>query len=459
MKKISYKLGLMLISIFIVLLVLIGHVFDSIYINNYVDHIEDELYHRAHSHANVLAEYFNQQTLHHVAMMEKEVESDVFVIDSKGKVLISSESIKANQKKYLNPIKTTRAIKKLEEANWRSCPYIVTKAPIIKSNKILGTVVMFSPTASIQEQVDDIHWAIIIFGISAVIISSFIILLFSKQITQPLIKIKKMSQEIAKGNYQVQLPVKGKDEITDLTIAINSMSAELLRYETSRNEFLSNISHELKTPLMYIKGYADLLIQDRIHDPEERKNYLKIISEETQRVQHLVKDLFDLTKFREGKITLNLENVNLVAFLREIVNRTQYEMEKKGIICQFKSNLDGIDCMIDPKRMEQVIMNLLENAKIYTAENGRIFVRLFKKGSVLTIEIEDNGIGIPESELPLIWKRFYRVEKSRSRNYGGTGLGLPIAKEIVELHDWQIAVTSVEGKGSVFRLQYHYPSN
>ena len=445
----------MLISLFIILMVTIGHVFDTIYVHFYVEHIEDELYFRGLSHANVLAEYLDQQTLHHVAMMEEGVETAVVVVNSKGNILISSNCVVADQKKYLQPITTIHLTKKFEESDWKTHPYIVTKSPIIKNDEILGTVIMFSPTTPIQQEVNEIHLAVTIFAMSAIMISSFIILLFSKQITQPLIRIKRMSQQVAKGNYCVQLPVKGNDEITDLTNAINSMASELLRYETTRNEFLSNISHELKTPLMYIKGYADLLLQDRIRNPEERNNYLTIISEETLRVQHLVKDLMDLTKYREGKIFLNKKKINIVTFIKEIVYRTQYEMEKKRITCQFNSNLQEVSSMIDPERMEQVLMNLLENAKTYTAENGEISVRVYEGGTSIIIEIEDNGIGIPEDELPRIWERFYRVEKSRSRNYGGTGLGLPIAKEIIELHGGHIDLSSVENQGTIFRI--HLP--
>jgi len=445
----------MLISLFIILMVTIGHVFDTIYVHFYVEHIEDELYFRGLSHANVLAEYLDQQTLHHVAMMEEGVETAVVVVNSKGNILISSNCVVADQKKYLQPITTIHLTKKFEESDWKTHPYIVTKSPIIKNDEILGTVIMFSPTTPIQQEVNEIHLAVTIFAMSAIMISSFIILLFSKQITQPLIRIKRMSQQVAKGNYCVQLPVKGNDEITDLTNAINSMASELLRYETTRNEFLSNISHELKTPLMYIKGYADLLLQDRIRNPEERNNYLTIISEETLRVQHLVKDLMDLTKYREGKIFLNKKKINIVTFIKKIVYRTQYEMEKKRITCQFNSNLQEVSSMIDPERMEQVLMNLLENAKTYTAENGEISVRVYEGGTSIIIEIEDNGIGIPEDELPRIWERFYRVEKSRSRNYGGTGLGLPIAKEIIELHGGHIDLSSVENQGTIFRI--HLP--
>ncbi|MDP4154275.1 MAG: ATP-binding protein [Bacillota bacterium] len=455
MRKISYKLGLMQISLFIILMVTIGHVFDTIYVHFYVDHIENELYFRGLSHANVLAEYFNQQTLHHVAMMEGGVETAVVVVNAKGNVLISSNCVIADQKKYLKPITAIHSTKKFEETDWKTHPYIVTKSPIIKKDEIVGTVIMFSSTIPIRQEVNEIHLAITIFAISAIMISSFIILLFSKQITQPLIKIRKVSQQIAKGNYCVQLPLKGNDEITDLTTAINSMASELHRYETSRNEFLSNISHELKTPLMYIKGYADLLIQDRIRDPEERINYLTIISEETLRVQHLVKDLFDLTKYRDGKILLTKKKINMVTFINEIVYRAQYEMERKGITCQFNSNIDEISGMIDPERLEQVLMNLLENARVYTAENGEITVSVCEGSTSITIKIEDNGIGIPEEELSRIWERFYRVEKSRSRNYGGTGLGLPIAKEIIELHGGHIEVSSVENQGTVFSI--HLP--
>lgn len=314
---------------------------------------------------------------------------------------------------------------------------------------------MFSPTSPIRKEIQKIHWAVVALGFSAILISSLVIWIFSKQVTQPLIKIKQMTEQIAKGNYQVQLPVKGKDEITDLTLAINSMSKELHRYDTSRNKFLSNISHELKTPLMYIKGYADLLNQERISDPQEINDVTKIISDEITRVNHLVKDLFDLARYRDGHIELKMREINVVPYLKEIVDMMRGQIEKKNIKIEYIHESNEILALFDPERLEQVLINLLDNARTYTKENGIIKVIVSSNEKRVIIHVQDNGIGIPVDEIDYIWERFYRVEKSRSRNYGGTGLGLAISKEIIELHGGTITVESQEGKGSAFII--HLP--
>lgn len=455
MRKISHKLGLILIFLFIVLMATIGHVFDGLYVNFYVDHIKNDLFYRGQSHANVLGEHFDRQTLQHVAIMEREVETTVVVLDKNGHVLITSNPISHTQKHYLTAaVQNDQSTGNFIEENWHKNPYIVTRSPIISNHQLKGTVIMFSPTAPIRSEIGKIHWTVFFLGISTIVISSFIILLFSKQITQPLIRIQRMTEQIAKGNYHVQLPIKGKDEITDLTIAINSMSKELLRYDTSRNEFLSNISHELRTPLMYIKGYADLLKQQRIQEPADIKKYTEIISDEILRLQHLVKDLFDLARYRDGNITLKKRNIDLVNFLKEIVDMARFQIESKQITLNFNSNEEELEMMIDPERFEQVMINLLENARTYTSENGHISVKLSKTNGI-TIEVQDDGIGIPKEEITYIWERFYRVEKSRSRNFGGSGLGLAITKEIVELHGGTMEVKSVEGEGTIFYI--HLP--
>ncbi|KAI7249086.1 hypothetical protein KC345_g11777, partial [Hortaea werneckii] len=216
----------------------------------------------------------------------------------------------------------------------------------------------------------------------------------------------------------------------------------------TRQEFLANISHELRTPITYLQGYAKVVKEELYETKEEKDLYLDIIGQEAHRLQHLVDDLFELAKMEEGKIPLNLEQVNLRQIVDQAVRRVELSAKEKGLqlTAVYSGRMDG-GIRGDSKRMEQIVMNLLENAVRYT-EKGEIKASLTFTPVSAVFVVEDTGIGISEAELPYIFDRFYRVEKSRSRQYGGTGLGLSIVNKLVELLGGKIVITSEVGVGT-----------
>ncbi len=266
--------------------------------------------------------------------------------------------------------------------------------------------------------------------------------------------MEKAARKIAKGDLEVRVQVNSGDEIGSLAHAINDLAVDLQRYRDTRSEFLATISHELRTPMTYLEGYAKVVKEGLYDTVEERNRYLDIIHQETFRLSHLIHDLFELSKMEEGKSGLNLERIDLEEVIENVTLKAELKAREKGL--EIKVDLQwGLPMVYaDGLRMEQIVLNLVDNAIRYT-EKGIITVHIKSANdNKLIIIIEDTGIGIPKHELPNIFERFYRVEKSRSREYGGTGLGLAIVKRLVELQGGTIEVSSEVNRGTRFTMTF-----
>lgn len=226
---------------------------------------------------------------------------------------------------------------------------------------------------------------------------------------------------------------------------------ELKRLEQIRKDFVANVSHELKTPITSIKGFSETLLDGALHNEETLHSFLTIILNESNRLQLLIQELLHLSKMEQQVIELQYDDVDLVALLKEIGIMLSTRMQAKQIT--FEMDLpDQAIVEGDLPRIKQVFINLLSNAVNYTPVNGKVAVVVKKETDVVTVAIQDNGIGIDNKELPRIFERFYRVDKARSRDSGGTGLGLSIVKHILDLHHGKVIVNSTVGVGTIFTV-------
>lgn len=239
-------------------------------------------------------------------------------------------------------------------------------------------------------------------------------------------------------------------EVKGIVTVLHDITA-IRRLEKLRSEFVANVSHELKTPITSIKGFAETLLDGAMEDRDITKQFLEIIYNESERLHRLINDILDLTKIEQKRLPLQMGLVDVMGLIREIAYNLQDKMMKKKIHLH-TPDLDSIYVEADRDRLQQIIINLLDNAISYSHENGKIEMQLHDSNEGIELVVKDNGIGIPEAELGRIFERFYRVDKGRSRNSGGTGLGLAIVKHLVESHHGKITVDSQEGKGSVFKL-------
>lgn len=226
---------------------------------------------------------------------------------------------------------------------------------------------------------------------------------------------------------------------------------EFKNLEFIRKDFVANVSHELKTPITSIKGFAETLIDGAMDEQETRETFIKIIYDESNRLQFLIDDLLTLSRLEHDGFYLHITKKNILEIVSEIEPILQSRATKKQIDLRF--NIESIEASVDSEKMKQVIFNLVDNAISYTPENGIVTLTIYKNEDNLLIEIMDTGIGIEKEKVSRLFERFYRVDQARSRNTGGTGLGLAIVKHIVELHGGLIEIESVIDEGSTFTVK------
>ncbi|WP_127494957.1 two-component system histidine kinase PnpS [Paenibacillus glycanilyticus] len=225
------------------------------------------------------------------------------------------------------------------------------------------------------------------------------------------------------------------------------------RLERMRSEFVANVSHELKTPIAAVKGFAETLLGGAVNDEETARSFLQIIYDESDRLNRLIGDILALSKIESKRVPLYFSPVEMDSFMTKTVTMMEPEAAKKSIKLQLEME-HGLYVEADEDRLRQIMMNVIANGVNYTPEGGKVSVHIESiDEDHIRIQISDTGIGIPKKDLPRIFERFYRVDKARSRSSGGTGLGLSIVKHLVELHKGTIAVTSAVGVGSTFVIE------
>lgn len=446
-RKISFKLGLLF---FVFVLGIETVLFASLYVtlvNARINEEFEQLLARGNNHRDVLEKSYHPSTLEHVTMMESEAETDVVITNDKGKILYFSDHILPFAKRVIK--KSNKNIPyggMIVQKNWQRESYISTVSPIRIDGKIKGYVYMFQNTDSIQNMIYKLKHHFLVVGILSVFLTIITIAFLSRIITIPLIRMKQATEKLSKGDFSVRLNVKGGDELAELGKAIQTLAKDLEYLKKERNEFLASISHELRTPLTYVKGYADIARRPTLEE-EERAKYLSIIHEEAEHMQKLVKDLFELAKMDQHSFQIEKEPTPLCLFLKKVYVKMYPAFQAKNMSLVYRCDED-ITVHIDRQRFEQVMMNLLDNALKYSHQGSTVSIDVRMEKKNVMIMISDEGIGIPEADLPHIFERFYRVDKSRSRTGGGTGLGLAIVKEIVEAHGGSIYATSQCRKGT-----------
>jgi signal transduction histidine kinase len=288
--------------------------------------------------------------------------------------------------------------------------------------------------------------------IPTIIIIALLIFLVSKRITIPLKKMSDAAHSIAEGDFSHLVKVTTKDEIGSLGESFNFMAEELGNTEKMRRDFIANVSHDLRSPLTSLRGFLTAFLDGTI--PEAKQHfYMKIMKEQTDRQIKLVNDLLDLAKMEANHLELNPRFFNMTEEIRMIFARMDPELTKRNIQIELITDEnEDITVYADRDRIDQVIMNLLQNAIQFSPEKGKIEISLETQGNLAEFSIQDYGIGIKEENLKYIWQRFYKEDESRS-NHVGTGIGLSIVKQIIESHRSTIHVTSSEGGGTRFAFK------
>ena len=322
---------------------------------------------------------------------------------------------------------------------------------IINNGKIIGTVLY---ATSIQDVVDATNglqlstfW-IFLFACGVIIASS---ILSSGLITKPIKKLTDVAIKISNGDLSQRANIKGKSEISEMAQTFDMMCGKIQNMDQQRSEFVSDASHELKTPLASMKILVEsMLYQDNV--PEEvYKEFLSDINGEIDRMNRLITDLLLLSKMDSDIVMINVDKIMVSALVKKCVDALMPIAKERHITLK-TDYADDFEIECDPLKMRQALNNLIENAIKYTGDGGHVKVTTKRHGNEAYFIIEDDGVGMSEEHLEHIFERFYRVDKARSRETGGTGLGLHIVRRIALMHGGRVEVQSEEGRGSTFIL-------
>ena len=323
---------------------------------------------------------------------------------------------------------------------------------IYANGQLTGILVYISQVQEIYENLRDIQFRILFWLVivaAAVMLVNMIVL---RTITRPISELNEGISRMSRGDLSARVNVRGKNEFAGLAAAFNSMSERLEQLDMSRNQFVSNASHELKTPLSTMKILIESILYQDPLDPAMAKEFLGNVNDEIDRLNRIVSDLLTLVNMDSGAMKLKLEELDAATLLQNQVKRLSPLARENGIELECSAG-NSLKITGDQLKLEQVIYNVIDNAIKYTARGGEVHCALSRSKNMAVIRISDTGEGIPAEDLPHIFDRFYRVDKARSRATGGTGLGLSIVKQIVLSHGGTITPESTVGKGTTFTIQ------
>ena len=336
----------------------------------------------------------------------------------------------------------------------RTNHYIEVTSPIVESggDKVLGVMLASVSTDNIEttKQVLYTHGGVII-GIAMILLAMFSVFLADRMV-RPIHKITGAIENVTEGYSDDVLHVDTFTETRQLSEAFNKMLGRLKILDESREEFVSNVSHELKTPMTSMKVLADSLLEQDNVPVEMYQEFMQDIAKEIDRENQIITDLLSLVKMDRSGQTMNIQTMNINDLLEQILKRLKPIAEKKNVEMVMES-FRPVNAEIDETKFTLAVSNLVENAIKYNRENGWVHVSLNADHKYFYVKVEDSGIGIPEQDQAHIFERFYRVDKSHSREIGGTGLGLAIARNAVLVHRGSIKVYSNEREGTTFTVR------
>jgi signal transduction histidine kinase len=283
----------------------------------------------------------------------------------------------------------------------------------------------------------------------AILLSILLVGIITRYIVKPIVKLTEATQSVAQGQYDIKLNVTRRDELGQLADHFSQMAKGLAQLEQMRQEFVSNVSHEIQSPLASIQGFSQTLQTKRLSE-EQQQHYLSIIEAESRRMSQLSKQLLMLASLDKEENLLDQSTFDVAEQIKQVLFHTEWSWRSKDLTIDM--SLPPTYVYGDQQLLHQVWTNLITNSIKFTPPEGAISLRLIEHNRQCRIEISDTGIGIPPEHLPYIFNRFYRVDEARDRSEGSSGLGLSITQKIVELHGGRIEVTSQPGKGTTFTV-------
>jgi signal transduction histidine kinase len=454
-------------AVFVLLTIVTAVLLSSFLVIRLRSNVESKISRRLKSDAILAGEVFRKAMLDgDIAYIQRETKTlaenlnlRITVIDRQGKVLADSERDASSMENHGGRPEFVEAVEKGvgESTRFsRTLNYYMkyVAARVTDGEEVVGVIRLAEPLAEVQLELHQLYRVAIVGAIAAICIAGVIAYIMARGISTPIRQMKEVADAIAKEQFDKKSLIEGEDELAELARSLNAMSDELklkierLKYlDTVRTDFVANVSHELKTPLTSIRGFVETLEDGAINDSTNARRFLAIIKKHAQRLGNIIDDLLRLSELESGG-GIEMAETDLKGLIDEIAMGFGHALAVKQQKLSVETDGGDFTIMGDKDRLEQVFVNLIDNAIKYTKEGGQIKVHLVDGGDSVTVTVEDNGRGIPKGDVERVFERFYRVDKAHSRELGGTGLGLSIAKHIVLAHEGEIRIESEVGRGT-----------
>ncbi|MBO5415272.1 MAG: sensor histidine kinase [Clostridia bacterium] len=324
-----------------------------------------------------------------------------------------------------------------------SSPHMVYAVTVTDAEgEVCGEVFVCSSSVIMTDLIEKITKTIglaVLWVLMAALIAVYFI---TERIVAPLKKISIAARQFASGKFDTRVPVSGSDEVAELAVAFNNMAESLDNYDTMRNTFISNVSHDLRTPMTSISGFVDGIL-DGVIPPEQYDYYLRIISSEVKRLSRLVASLLDLSRIQAGERKFTMAPFDICEMGRQIIISFEQKIEEKHLEVEFICDEDNMSVVADRDAIYQTMYNLCDNAVKFSTDGGLLRIEIKKiKSKKILVSVYNEGQGIPPADLPYVFERFYKSDKSRGLNKSGVGLGLYISKTVIDAHGEKIWVES-----------------
>ena len=391
--------------------------------------------------------------------ISKYLAAEVWIIDTNGNVILdSSDAMVQAMAQVDKPMHIDEfEISDFGNTNYKTGNFyglfkedtLSVFSTITHNYKVRGYVFLHMPMSEALSQAEEIV-DITSLSVIIILISTFVlIIVFTIIVYRPIRNITKTAERYARGDFSTQIKVNSNDEIGYLADTLNYMATSLGTMEEEQRKFISNISHDFRSPLTSIKGYIEAMIDGTI-PVEMQEKYLNIILFETERLNKLTQNILDLNKFGHNGISLDISDFDINQLIRNTTMTFEGICNKKGL--SFDLLLTGQDLFVkgDMSKIQQVLYNLIDNATKFSNNNTSITIETNIRNEKVFISVKDKGIGIPSDSIKKVWERFYKTDQSRGKDKKGSGLGLAIVKEIVQAHNENINVISTEGVGTEF---------
>lgn len=320
--------------------------------------------------------------------------------------------------------------------------------PLVRGNQLIGAIYLSQPLDDLTAVVSDLRSRWLLAGLVAALLSAAAGLLLSRAISRPIGRLTVAARAVAGGDYDHQVPVRSRDELSQLSRAFNEMTSRLRIARQTQTDFVANVSHELRTPLTSIKGMVETLRDGAVDDPQVRDRFLETVESETDRLIRLVRDLLTMTRADSKAMELKRKPTGLVELARIAAEQLEPVAAGRELTIEVVAPASLPPVNLDPDQISQVLLNLLDNAIKYSRPGGTITIEISQEGPEALVQVRDQGIGIPADQLPKIGQRFYRADRARSRSDGGSGLGIAIAQALVQAHGGRLWLESQHGAGT-----------